>query len=165
MYTKEKKILPVFVSKINSNFKKQIIILIISNQEKKEWHYLAVKKVSTLLRGITSKYHSDFYFLICLHSFRSENNIKFHEKICKNKEFCGYSMSTIWGFDHIENKNILYHGKDCMKKFCTSLRQHAKNIIDFEKKRKVTVHKRRIKTKSRCRSMAYFQKNIFKKVC
>ena len=95
MYTKEKKILPVFISKINSNFKKQIIILIISNQEKKEWHYLAVKKVSTLLRGITSKYHSDFYFLICLHSFRSENNIKFHEKICKNKEFCGYSMSTI----------------------------------------------------------------------
>ena len=74
-------------------------------------------------------------------------------------------MSTIWGFDHIENKNTLYHGKDCMKKFCTSLRQHAKNIIDFEKKRKVTVHKRRIKTKSRCRSMAYFQKNIFKKVC
>ena len=52
-----------------------------------------------------------------------------------------------------------------MKKFCTSLKQHAKNIIDFEKKRKVTVHKRRIKTKSRCRSMAYFQKNIFKKVC
>ena len=49
-----------------------------------------------------------------------------------------------------------------MKKFCTSLREHAKNITDFEKKRKVTVQKRRIKTKSRCRSMAYLQKNIFK---
>ena len=31
---------------------------------------------------------------------------------------CWYSMSTIWGFDHIENK----HKKDCMKKFCESLR-------------------------------------------
>ena len=46
---------------------------------------------------------------------------------------CGYSMSTIWAFDHIENKHILYREKDCMKKFFESLREHAKNIIDFEK--------------------------------
>ena len=26
-----------------------------------------------------------------------------------------HSMSTIWGFDHIENKHTLYHGKDSMK--------------------------------------------------
>ena len=44
-------------------------------------------------------------------------------------------MSTIWGFDHIENKYTLYRRKDCTKKFCTSLKEHAKNIIDFEKKR------------------------------
>ena len=48
---------------------------------------------------------------------------------------CGYSMSTIWGFDHIENKHTLYRGKDCMKKFWDSLREHAKNIINFEKKK------------------------------
>ena len=45
---------------------------------------------------------------------------------------CGYSMSTIWAFDHIENKHTLYHGKDCMKKFCESLRECTKNIIDLE---------------------------------
>ena len=45
---------------------------------------------------------------------------------------CGYSMSTIWAFDHIENKHTLYREKDCMKKFFESLREHAKNIIDFE---------------------------------
>ena len=33
---------------------------------------------------------------------------------------CGYSMSTIWGFDQIEGKHTLYRGKDSMKKFCTS---------------------------------------------
>ena len=44
-------------------------------------------------------------------------------------------MSAIWAFDHIENKHTLYCGKDCMKKFCESLREHAKNIIDFEKKK------------------------------
>ena len=39
---------------------------------------------------------------------------------------CGYLMSTIWTFDRIENKHTFYRGKDCMKKFCTSLREHAK---------------------------------------
>ena len=50
-------------------------------------------------------------------------------------------MSTIWGFDHIENKDTLYCGKDCMKKFCTSLREHAENIIDSEKKKMVPLTK------------------------
>ena len=35
----------------------------ISNGEKL-WHYLAVKKLSALLRGITSKNNGDFYCLI-----------------------------------------------------------------------------------------------------
>ena len=44
-------------------------------------------------------------------------------------------MSAIWTFDKIEKKRTLYRGKDCIKKFCTFLREHAKNIIDFEKKK------------------------------
>ena len=43
-------------------------------------------------------------------------------------------MSKIWAFDYIENKHNLYRGKDCMEKFCESVREHAKNIILFEKK-------------------------------
>ena len=30
---------------------------------------------------------------------------------------CGYSMSAISVFDHIEDKDTLYRGKDCIKKF------------------------------------------------
>ena len=44
---------------------------------------------------------------------------------------CGCSMSTILAFDHIENKHTLYRGEDCMKKFCTSLKEHATNVINF----------------------------------
>ena len=44
-------------------------------------------------------------------------------------------MSTCWEFDHIENMHTLHRGKDCMEKFCVPLREHAKNIIDFEKKK------------------------------
>ena len=37
------------------------------------WHYLAVKKLSALLRGMTSKHHGDFYFPNCLHCFATKN--------------------------------------------------------------------------------------------
>ena len=39
---------------------------------------------------------------------------------------CGYSMWTIWAFDHIGNKQNLYRRKDCMKKFCESLSESLK---------------------------------------
>ena len=77
---------------------------------------------------------------------------------------CGYSMLTIWVFDHIENKHTLYHGKDCMGTFCTCLREQPKNIIDFEK-RNTAVNKRRIKITSRCKYMLYLWKKIHKRVC
>ena len=66
---KKKKIYPAYVSKHNSNREEQVILLMISNREKIRY-YLAVKKLSALLRGITSKNNGDFYCLNCLHSFR-----------------------------------------------------------------------------------------------
>ena len=47
----------------------------------------------------------------------------------------GFSMSTICLFRSIENKYNLYRGKDCMKKFCEFLREHAMKIINFKKKK------------------------------
>ena len=46
----------------------------------RQWHYLAVKELSALLRGITSKHYGDFYCLNCLHSFRSKNKLESHKK-------------------------------------------------------------------------------------
>ena len=43
-------------------------------------------------------------------------------------------MSTISSFKSIENKHDVYRGKDCMKKYCESLTQHAVKIINFLKK-------------------------------
>ena len=92
MYTKEKEICPAYISKINSNCEKKL--LMIPNEEEERWHYLAVKKLFLLLRGITSKHHGDFYFLNCLHSFRTENKVNSHEKVCKKKDFCGILMPS-----------------------------------------------------------------------
>ena len=71
----------------------------ISNGEK-QWHYLAVTKLSALLRGITSKNNGDFYCLNCLHSFRTKSKLESHEKVCENKDFCNVIM-------HAEDTKIL----------------------------------------------------------
>ena len=64
----------------------------IPNEEKERWHYLAVKKLTALLYRKTSKHHGDFC-LNCLHSFRTENKLKSHNKVCKNN-FCGIVMPS-----------------------------------------------------------------------
>ena len=38
-------------------------------------------------------------------------------------------MPTIFLYRTIENKHDVYRGKDCMKKFCESLRENAMKII------------------------------------
>ena len=72
------------------------------------------------------------YCLNCLHSFRTENKLKPREKVCKNKDFCGIVMPS-------EKHNILVFNQDCMRKFSESLREHVKNIIDFEKKKMLSL--------------------------
>ena len=94
MYIKEKEILPAYISKYNSTLEKQVILLIILNEEKEGWHYLAGKKLSALLHGIISKHKGDFYCLNCLHYFRTENKLKSHEKLSKSKDFCGIVMPS-----------------------------------------------------------------------
>ena len=46
----------------------------------------------------------------------------------------GYSLFTHCSFDETKNKLDYYRGKDCMKKFCKDLREHAIKIINYEKK-------------------------------
>ena len=53
-----------------------------------------------------------------------------------------FSMCTISSFKSIENKHDVYRGKDCMKKFCESLREQAMKITKFKKKKNEAVNKR-----------------------
>ena len=62
-------------------------------------------------------------------------------------------MFTIWAFHHIENKPSLYCQKDCIKKFCESLREHSKHTTDFEKNKMLPLTKRGTTTTSRWNSM------------
>ena len=68
--------------------------------DNEKWHYLAVKNISGLLRGITSNHDGDFYCLNCFHSYTTEKKLKKHQRICRNHDFCYVKMPD-------ENSKIL----------------------------------------------------------
>ena len=168
----------------------------ITNGEK--WHYLTVKNLPGLLRGITSTHHGDFYCLNCFRSYRTINKFELHKKICENHDYyrvemptkdnniikynqgeksikmpftiyadleyllekmstcitnpnessttkinkhtpSGYSIFTHCSFDQTKSKLNYYRGKDCMKKFSKDLREHASKIINYEKKKMMSL--------------------------
>ena len=63
-------------SKSKHTFKRQNEVILLMITDGKRWHYLVVKSVSALLRGITSNHNGDFYCLNCFHSCSIKNNLK-----------------------------------------------------------------------------------------
>ena len=87
-----KKIEIAYKSKHNLTREKRVILLMISNG--KNWHYLTVRNLSRLLRGITSNQDGDFHCLNCFNSYRTKNKLEAHEKICENRNCCHVEMPT-----------------------------------------------------------------------
>ena len=54
----------------------------------------------------------------------------------------GYSIFTHCSFDKSKNKLNYYRDKDCLKKFCKDLREHATKIINYEKKDMIPLTKK-----------------------
>ena len=57
-----------FSYKSKHNFKRENQVISVMITDGKKWHYLTVKGLSALLRGVTSNDHGDFYCLNCFHS-------------------------------------------------------------------------------------------------
>ena len=85
-----KKIRIAYKSKHNLTRKKQVILLMISNGE--SWHYLVVKSLSGLLKGITSNHKEDFYCLNCFCAYTTKKTLEEHKKICENNKYCHVEM-------------------------------------------------------------------------
>ena len=95
----------------NRKRKNQVVLLMITDGKQSdgidEWHHIALKSVLTdngfnrpirslsrLFRRITSNNNGDFYWLGCLHSFRTDNALKKHERLCNNHDYCHVEMPT-----------------------------------------------------------------------
>ena len=84
------KIRYAYISKYNNKYNNQVILLMITGGKKQ--HYLAVKSLSKLLRQITSNHNGNFYCLNCLHSYRTKEKLKKHEKVSNNHDYCYVKM-------------------------------------------------------------------------
>ena len=72
-----KKIHIAYKSRYNLTREKQVILLMISNGE--NWHYLVVKNLAGLLKGITSNHKEDFYCLNCFCAYSTKNKLEEHQ--------------------------------------------------------------------------------------
>ena len=50
------------------------------------------------------------------------------------REPCGYALDLICSFDSKQNKHSFYRGKDCIKRFCSELKELGKKIVNYEQK-------------------------------
>ena len=87
-----------------------------------KWHYLVVKNLSGLLRGITSNLKEDFYCLNCFHSYSTKNKLESRKKICENRDYCYVEMPTkdnnIKKYNHREKSMkllfVIYADLECL---------------------------------------------------
>ena len=118
-----------------------------------------IRSLPRFFRRITENHHGYFYCLNCLNSFRTDNALKRHEHLRDYNDYCniemptqgnntikynnggksmhepcGYALSLISSFDSKQNKQNFYRGKDCIKRFCSNLKELATKIIDYEEK-------------------------------
>ena len=200
----EIKITPAYKSDYNHTRKNQVVLLMITDDV--IWHYTALKSEPTedgfirpgkslcrLFRRITSNHDGEFYYLNCLHSFRTGNALKKYERLFENNDYCsvekspklnkfskynhgekslktpfiiyvdleclllkrqscennpnksyterkaihepcGYSLDLVCSFDSKEDKHSFYRGNDCIKKFCSELKELGTKVVNYEQK-------------------------------
>ena len=97
-----KQIRPAYISKYNNERDIQVNLLMITDNNN-NWHYLAVKSISGLLKGITSKHKEDLYCLNCFCSYTTAKKLKKHERICKDHDFCHVKLPNA------DNKILKYN--------------------------------------------------------
>ena len=86
-----KEVRQAYISEYNDKRDNKVNLLKITNGTT-NWHYLAVKRMSGLLRVITSNHNDDFICFNCFHSYTTRKRLKNHERICKKHDFCYTGM-------------------------------------------------------------------------
>ena len=68
-----------------------------------KWHYLAVKRLSALFTGISSKHDGYFDCLNFFQSYTTENKLKKQKKVCENHDYYYVEMPEEY------NKTLKYN--------------------------------------------------------
>ena len=106
------------------------------SDEAEKWYYITLKSVRTadgfnrpirslsrLFRGITANNNGDFYCLVCLHSFRTDNALKRHERLCDNNDYCHVEIPTK------DNKTLKYNHREKSLKAPFTIYAHLECLL------------------------------------
>ena len=122
------------------NKKKLEIILLMITDDSNRSHYLAVKTLPALLRGITSNHHRDFNCLNCFHSYTTHNKLKKHERVCNNHDYYRVDMPKKQekikyspGEKSLKALFIIYVDLECLLKKIQSCKNNPKIFIQRKK--------------------------------
>ena len=110
-----------YKSKFNLTREHQVILLMISDNGEK-WHYLCVKKLSALLKGISSNHNGDVCCMNCFKSFRTKSKLEIHKKMCGNHNYFYVQMpnneNKILEYKHSQKSKIapfaIYSDRECL---------------------------------------------------
>ena len=94
---------------------------------------LKYNHAETSLRSPFTIYADLECLLIKQESFQNNPNQCYTERKAMH-EPCGYSLDLVSSFDSKQNKNSFYRGKDCIKKFCSDLKELGAKVINYEQK-------------------------------
>ena len=73
-------------------------------------------------------------------SCQNNPNESYTERKAIHEPF-GYSLDLVCSFDSKEDKNSFYRGDDCIKKFCSKLKELGTKVVNYGKKKNDTINK------------------------
>ena len=139
-----KQIRQAYISEYNNEPHNQVHLLMFTDGDC-NWHYLAIKSISGLLRGITSNHNGDFHCLNCLHSYTTKEKLRKHERICNDHDFCYLKipdesnkiLKYIPGEKSLKVPFIIYADLECLlKKINTCQNNPEKSYTEKKAKHK-----------------------------
>ena len=128
-----------YKSKHNFKHENEVILLMITDCKK--WHYLTVKSLSALVKGIPLNHVADFYCLNCFHSYRTEKKLKKHERVRNDHDCCLVKMPNEsnkiskynYGEKSLKVPAITYVYLEYLLEKCTHVKIILKNLTQRKK--------------------------------
>ena len=107
----------------------------------KKWHYLAVKSLSALLRGITSNHNGDFQCLNCFHSYSTKEKLEKHQRVYNDHHCCHVEKpndnNEILKYNHGEKSMraqfVIYADLECLVEKMHSCQNNPENFYTQKK--------------------------------
>ena len=92
-------------------------------------------------------------------SCQKNANESYTEKKAKH-EPCGYSLDLLSSFDSKQNKHNFYGGKDCIKSFCSDLKELATKIINYEENEMIPLTDNENRSYEKQKNVTYVKKGF-----